>query len=193
MLKQMLKIVVGVALSSSLFAGTVGGGSDGRLMSTAFFDVHPRSQAPILDYITYSKRGSFDIKQFTDTVAKIKEKGTVIRIHGRAIVPEGIKTDKVYMNVGEKYNYTYNSAWQKKIYYNSSKIAQNADIFLVGTKTDSFENRYVDYKIVIKVDKAWDIMTEKNYHPNTFIFSMAPKVRGFKNKFEKADIYVLEE
>ena len=44
-----------------------------------------------------------------------------------------------------------------------------------------------------KIIKIFLKVSEKNVAPNTFFFSMAPKVRGFKNKFEKCDIYVLDE
>ncbi len=190
----MLKIVATLALGSSLFAGTAGGGSDGRLMSTAFFDVHSKSQAPMLDYIKYSKRGSFDVKQYIDTVSRIKDRHIDAYIHGRVIVPEGIKTEKVYMSVGPNYKYKYSTDWKKYIYYNGSKTAQNAEYFLVTAKTDDFGNRYVDYKIAFHLVKPYDLkVSEKNVAPNSFFFSMAPKVRGFKNKFEKADIYVLDE
>jgi hypothetical protein len=193
MLRHFVKLVVALALGTSLFAGTVGGGSDGRLMSTAYFDVHSKSQAPILDYIKYSKRASFDVKQFVDTVSKIRDEDITVYVHGRVIVPESIKTDKVYMNVGQNYKHNY-YGWSKNIYYNGSKQSQNAEFFLVTTKKDNFGNRYVDYKIQIKLVEPWNIkVSEKNVAPNTFFFSMAPKVRGFKNKFEKADIYVLED
>lgn len=193
MLKYFIKFVVVLFLSSSLFAGTVGGGSDGRLFNTAYFDVHPKTQAPILDYIKYSKRASFDIKQYIDTVSRIRDEGIVAYVHGRVIVPETITTEKVYMNVGA--NYIYNSYdWKKHIYYNGSKTAQNAEFFLVTTKKDEFGNRYVDYKIKFSLEHPWNLkVSEKNVAPNTFFFSMAPKVRGFKNKFEKCDIYVLDE
>ena len=193
MLKYFIKFVVVLFLSSSLFAGTVGGGSDGRLFNTAYFDVHPKTQAPILDYIKYSKRASFDIKQYIDTISRIRDVGIVAYVHGRVIVPETITTEKVYMNVGA--NYIHNSSyWKKHIYYNGSKTAQNAEFFLVTTKKDEFGNRYVDYKIKFLLDHPWNLtVSEKNVAPNTFFFSMAPKVRGFKNKFEKCDIYVLDE
>lgn len=193
MLKYFIKFVVVLFLSSSLFAGTVGGGSDGRLFNTAYFDVHPKTQAPILDYIKYSKRASFDIKQYIDTVSRIRDKNIVAYVHGRVIVPETITTEKVYMNVGANYIYSYYQ-WKKHIYYNGSKTAQNAEFFLVTTKKDEFGNRYVDYKIKFLLYHPWDLkVSEKNVAPNTFFFSMAPKVRGFKNKFEKCDIYVLDE
>jgi len=190
MLKNKFKIVVAALLcTGSLFAGTVGGGSDGRLMSTAYFDVHTQSQAPMLDYIKYSKRASFDTKQYISTLEVIsKAAGAVtIYIQGRVIVPDSIKTKLVYIDAGK----TYNS--YKKIYYNGSKIPQDAEYFLVATKTDAFGNRYVDYKIVQSGHYGITYARNKEYYPNTIVFSMAPKKRGFKNKFQKCDIYVLDE
>lgn len=173
---------------------TVSGSSDGRLLNTAFFDVHTKSQSPMLDYIQYSTRGSFDVKQYADTVSKIKENNTYTYIHGRIVVPESITTEKVYMSVGSKYKDSYGSYWGKTIRYNGSKVAQNSDYFLVGTKKDAFGKGYVDYKIRIDLKEAWIITpAEKRWAPNTFFFKMAPKVRGFKDKFVPVDIYILEE
>jgi hypothetical protein len=194
MLKHFVKLVVALSLSSSLFAGTAGGGNDGRLFNTAFFDVNSKSQAPMLDYIKYSKRASFDVKQYIDTVSRIKDNHIDAYVHGRVIVPDDIKTDKVYMNVGPNFSFDYSGYWNKHIYYNGSKTSQNAEYFLVDTKKDTFGNRYVDYKIHFHLEKPYDLkVSEKNVAPNSFFFSMAPKVRGFKNKFEKCDIYVLDE
>ena len=98
------------------------------------------------------------------------------------------------MNVGQNYRYNYYDSWNKNIYYNGSKTAQNAEYFLVDTKKDTFGNRYVDYKIHFHLANPYDLkVSEKNVAPNSFNFSMAPKTRGFKNKFEKCDIYVLDE
>lgn len=194
MLKQIVKIVAALMVANSLFAGTVGGESDGRLMSTAFFDVHSKSQAPMLDYIKYTKRASFDVKQYADTVSRIKDRHIDAYIHGRVLVPESIKTDKVYISVGPNYHYTSYGDWEKEIYYNGSKTFQNAEFLLVDTKTDTFGNKYVDYKIRIHLREPWVIKaSEANVAPNTFIFQMAPQTRGFKDKFEPADIYVLDE
>ena len=150
----------------------------------------------MLDYIKYSKRASFDIKQYIDTVNKIREVGIKVYIHGRVIVPESITTKQVYMNVGPKYNYQggySKTSNEKHIYYNGSKTYQNAEYFLVDTKTDTFGNRYVDYKILLSLYEPWMVKVSSNTVPNTYFFQMAPKTRGFKNKFEKADIYVLDE
>ena len=145
----------------------------------------------MLDYIKYSKRASFDIKQYIDTVNKIGEESIKVYIHGRVIVPESITTKQVYMNVGSKYYYSFYS--KKHTYYNGSKTHQQAEYFLADTKTDTFGNGYVDYKISLIVDKPWKEKVSSVIAPNTYFFKIAPKTRGFKNKFEKADIYVLDE
>lgn len=166
----------------------------GRMYNKAFFDVHTQSQAPMLDYIKYTKRGSFDVEQFADTVSKIKEKGAKVYIKGSIEVPPSISTQQVYMNVGQKYHYAYYSYWVKEIYYNNAKARQNSDYFLVNVKTDESGNRYVDYKIYIRLDKPWTIKpAEENVAPNTYFFKMAPKTRGFKNKFKVAKPYIIEE
>jgi len=166
----------------------------GRVYNKAFFDVHTKSQAPMLDYISFTPRASFNIEQFVDTVSKIKEKKTKVYIHGQIAVPKSITTSQVYMYVGQKYHHNYYGYWTKDIYYNNLKTPQNSDYFLVDVKTDNSGNRYVDYKIDILLDSPWKIKaSEENVAPNTFFFKMAPKTRGFKNKFTKAEIYIVEE
>lgn len=163
------------------------------VFNKAFFDIYTETQAPILDYITYSKRGSFDVNYFADSVSKIKEQGIDAYIHGKILVPSSIDTEEVYMNVGEKYHYSYYGYWKKDISYNNA-TAQNADFFLAKVKTDNQGRRYVNYKISIHLDKPWKINpAEKNVAPNTFFFKMAPKVRGFKNKFIPAQIFIAQE
>ncbi len=165
-----------------------------RTYNKAFFDVHARSQAPMLDYITYSKRGSFDIKQYVDTVKKIKERGTKVYISGMLEVPSTVNSSQVYMNVGTKYKYNYYSSWKKYIYYNDSKQEQNSDYFLVDVKQDVNGNRYIKYKIYFYLEKAWKLKaSEENVAPNSFFFKMAPKTRGFKNKFVVAKPFIVEE
>jgi len=193
MVKHFVKIIVALFITSALFAGTAGGANDGRLFGTAYFDVHTKTQAPILDYIKYSKRGSFDVKQYLDTVNKINEKYINVYIHGRIVVPESVATDKVYVNVGPKYYYKHGGYYLKEISYNGSKTVQNAEYFLAATKTDSFGKRYVDYKIHFLLEEPWKIKVSGNVSANSFFFKIAPKTRGFKNKFETADIYVLDE
>jgi hypothetical protein len=167
---------------------------NGAVYNKAFFDVHAKSQAPMLDYIKYSNRASFDINQYIDTVAKIKEKGTKVYIHGRVEVPSSITTPQVYMNVGKNYDFKYYNYWAKHIYYNDSKNPQSSDYFLVDVKTDSAGNRYVKYKIYFYLNKPWALKaSEENVAPNVYFFKMAPKTRGFKNKFVTAKPYIIEE
>lgn len=163
-----------------------------RVYNKAFFDVHTKSQAPMLDYIGYTTRSSFNIEQFVDTVTKIKENGVKVYIHGSLEVPRSIQTAEVYMNVGQKYHYNY-WRWEKDIFYNGLKTRQNSDYFLVKVRKDDVGNRYVDYKVYILLEEPWKInAAEDNLGPNTFFFKMAPKVRGFKNKFIKAKVFISE-
>lgn len=165
-----------------------------RVYNKAFFDVHTPTQAPMLDYINFAPRASFDIKQYVDTVSKIKERNTKVYIHGQIAVPDSITTSQVYMNVGQKYHFSYYSSWQKDIYYNGSKTPQNSDYFLVDVKSDNNGNRYVDYKIYLFLSAPWKLKeSEENVAPNSFFFKMAPKTRGFKNEFVNAKVYIIEE
>jgi hypothetical protein len=158
----------------------------------AFFDVHPKTQAPIQDYIEYTKRGSFDVSFFIDTINKIKESADAY-IYGKILVPDSISTDEVYMYVGENYLYNYYSYWNKNISYNNGN-SQNSDYFLAKVQTDNKGRRYISYKITIHLDRPWDIKpAEKNVAPNTYFFTMAPKERGFKTKFTPVKVYILND
>ena len=165
----------------------------GVVYNKAFFDIHPKSQAPILDYISYSSRSSFDINQFVDSVKKIKESGIKAYIYGRLAVPKSIQTDEVYVKVGGNY-YKNDSWWKKLIYYNDSSTAQNAEYFLVNVQEDEKGRRYIKYKIYFLLDYPWKVTpSSTDVIPTGIYFQVAPKVRGFKNKFIKATPYIVEE
>jgi hypothetical protein len=168
---------------------------DGRTFNKAFFDIHSKTQAPILDYIAFKgQRRSFDVEHFANMVSKIRDQHIDVYIQGNIAVPDSITTEQVYVNVGPKYSHNYYNYWKKNIYYNGSDIAQNAEDFLANVKTDKAGNRYVDYKIHIHLHKPWKIRaSEQNVAPNTYFFKLAPKVRGYQNKFENADVYLVEE
>ncbi len=160
----------------------------------AFFDVYPPSQAPILDYITFDSRRSFDIEQFVDTVNKIKEKHANVEIYGRIKVPETITTPEVYIYNGENYKVSRCCWGSKDIFYNGSKTAQNSDYLIVKVRKDKEGTRYIDYKIKIHLDYPWKVKAfERDLAPNTFHFKVAPKVRGYKNKFVPAKVFIFEE
>ena len=165
----------------------------GVVYNKAFFDIHPKSQAPILDYINYSPRSSFDINQFVDSVKKIKESGIKAYVYGRLAVPKSIRTDEVYVKVGGNY-YNNGSWWKKLIYYNDSNTAQNAEYFLVNVQQDEKGRRYIKYKIYFLLDYPWKVNpSSTDVIPTGIYFQVAPKVRGFKNKFVKATPYIVEE
>jgi hypothetical protein len=167
--------------------------TDGITFSRAYFDIHPKSQAPILEYIDYSQRASFDVNHYVNTVKKIKETVDVF-IHGNILVPEGITTNQVYINVGPKFYHSYYSYWKKEIFYNGSDIRQNAEDFLADVKTDAQGRRYVDYKIKLHLDQPWKLQaSEQNVAPNTFFFKVSPKIRGFQDKFQTTKIFVFNE
>lgn len=165
----------------------------GITLNKAYFDIYTNTQAPILDYITYTTRGSFDVDFFADSVSKIKERDVNAYVYGKIAVPSSITTDQVYMSVGEKYHYGYYSYWKKDIAYNKG-TNQNSDYFLAKVQTDNKGRRCVSYKISIHLSKPYDVnAAEKNVAPNTYFFKMAPKVRGYKSKFIPAQIYIVNE
>ena len=161
----------------------------------AYFDMFPKSQAPILDYITFDKRKSFDVGQFVDSVTRIKESNLKVAIYGRLDVPKSITTKQVYISSGEIYQYDYWNWGKKNIYYNNNtKHRQNSDVFLAEVQEDGTGSRFVDYKIVINFNKPWEVKTsEKSLSPSTYFFKMAPRVRGYKNKFIPVKVYIIEE
>lgn len=163
------------------------------IYNKAFFDIHPRSQAPILDYIDYSPNSSFDINQFVDSVKKIKESRIKAYIYGKLEVPDSITTKEVYVYSGENYR-TDLYWWKKLVYYNDSETAQSADYFLVDVQQDRSGRRFVKYKIYFLLDHPWEITpANTKILPSGFFFKMAPKKRGFKDKFVKVSPYIVEE
>ncbi len=197
MLKQILKIVAAVTLSSSLFAGTVGGASDGRLFSTAYYDIMVENESTMMEYLKYSKRAGFDVNGFNEMLTGFGKNATV-SIKTRVVVPDNIKTKRVYVSVGKKYQYGLDiwGSGDNEIslysYWNNKK--QIKEISQVDVKEDEFGNRYVDYKLEGFLRYGMQgVNTKINNIFNTLRFSVAPVKRGFKNKFEKADIYVLDE
>ncbi len=135
--------------------------------SRAYFDIHPKSQAPILEYIDYTNRASFDTNHYINTVKKIKETVDVF-IHGNILIPDAISTDQVYINVGPKFFHSYYSYWKKEIRYNGNDIRQNAEDFLADVKTDAQGRRYVDYKISLKLPKSLSLMSRQIKGTNHF-------------------------
>jgi len=191
-----ISIITTMLLTVGLNAGSSDASAQGKLYNTAYFDIAFKAQDPMLDYIKYSKRGSFELKQFFGTVTKIEERRVKVKVHGRIEVPKDITTNKVYINAGSKYSFSYGSGNDKYIFYNNNKIHQNAEYFLVNTKKDKFGNRYIDYTINMSFEQPWRAQSDKDYAncaPKEIIFKVAPKTRGFKNKFQKAEIYVLDE
>lgn len=193
MIRTFVKAIIALFIVTSAYAGTVGGNTNGKLYNTAYFDVTLKNQNPMLDYIKYSKRGSFDLEQYLSTVNKIGEEWFTVHITGRIVVPQDITTQQVYINIGNpKYKYEdYNGG--RWIYYNGSKQYQTAEYFLVDTKKDKFGDRYVDFDIKSTHKFGNKVKADWIQTPAKIIFSVAPKKRGFKNKFEKADIYVFDE
>lgn len=183
--------------TSSLFAGTSGGGSDGRLMSTAYYDVIVEDESTMMEYIKYSHRAGFDVNQFNKVLTGFGKNAT-ISIKVRVLVPENITTKRVYVTLGDKYQYGLDiwGGGEDEIalhsYWNDKQQVKN--IVQVDTKTDEFGNRYVDYKLEGFLRHGMEGKHCKiNKIFSTLRFKVAPVKRGFMNKFERADIYVLDE
>jgi len=192
-----IKVVSICIVASSLFAGTVGGGSDGRLLSTAYYDVMVEGESTMMEYIKYSHRAGFDVNQFNNILTGFGKSAT-ISIKTRVIIPDDIKTKRVYVTVGDVYRYGIDIWGSSDLelnlhsYWNDKK--QIKKIVQVSPKTDEFGHRYVDYKLEGFLRYG---MQGKHCKINGIFshlrFKVAPVKRGFLNKFERADIYVLDE
>ncbi len=166
---------------------------DGRVYNKAFFDIKTKNQAPLLDYINFSKRASFDVNHYANSVSKIKEGRASVLVHGRIEVPAGITTKKVYINCAGNY-YRQDRRSKKAIYYNGSKKRQTADDFIVDVETDNKGNKYISYKISYDIHAPSKMKAgESRYAPNVYHFKVAPYKRGYQNKFQKAKIYIIED
>jgi hypothetical protein len=162
-----------------------------KIYNKAFFDINLANTEPIQDYITYSKRRAFDVVNFVDSVNKVKAHLTAV-IEGNIEIPNTITTQKVYVNVGSKYQHSgaYGDP-TKYIYYNGDN-RQNKEYFLVDAQVDKDGKRYVSYKIKVFVSKYHTLSTNSRATPNDIIFKIAPYERGYKNKFILSEIYIQE-
>jgi len=201
-MKMIWKMAAALFAAGTLYAGTAGSGGDmhGRLFNTAYYDVTIKGENTMMEYIKYSKRGGFDIEHYNAILTGFT-KNAEINIYARVLVPEHITTDRVYVSVGSpKYSFEErccaNSDGAMNVYWNDSK--QGAEFMEVEPKRDSFGNRYVDVNLKGFI-RAGIHGTSGRYSGaaspffNALRFYVAPMTRGFKNKFEKADIYVLDE
>lgn len=164
------------------------------IYNKAYFDIYTRSYAPLHKRIRYDAQNSFDIYKYINTINDIRRKDIKVYIYGKIAIPKRIKTNKVYIKVGREYFKKSKNRWKKAIFYNNSNNRQNSYYHLARVKRDDNGKRYVNYKILLKLEKPWKLDTsELNYAPNTFFFKIAPNKYNFKNKFKNARVYIDEE
>jgi len=205
MIKKILKLTVVLLLSGNiLYAGVANDESIAQnpnyMLNKVFFDVIVDKKEPMYDYITYSKRGGFDLKILQDMFKKTDTYTSYV-ITGKIHIPNNINTKKIYITVGDHYNVVAGccgSTVSYSIYINGVKM-ENSPYILTNTKRE-FGNKYVDFKIEIKKYRhrdtgQWNGVMENEILPDlrTVRFQVAPQKRGFKDKFMKTSIYQIDE
>ncbi len=171
--------------------------NDAHLFSTAYYDIMTEGESTMMEYLKYSNRAGFDVNEFNSMLTGFAKNST-ISIRTRVLVPQNVTTSRVYVSVGKKYQYGLDiwGSGAAEVHLNSfwNDKKQIKEMTQVDVKRDELGNRYVDYKLEGFLHAG---MQGKHVKINaiftTLRFRVAPVKRGFKNKFEKAKIYVLEE
>jgi len=151
----------------------------------------------MMEYLKYTTRAGFNIEKFNALLTGFS-KNADINIYTRVLIPDNIKTKKVYVSVGSpQYSVEINRggphlAIRLNSYWNNKK--PTSEFTSVVPKTDNFGNRYIDYNLKGLIIRG---ITGKYANASSFFnslrFYVAPNKRGFKDKFEKTNIYVLDE
>lgn len=180
----MKKIVLVMAIlfaSLSLNAAkaiTVEPDENGRLYSTAYFDIKPEGASAVYDVITYTKRPkTFHWEKLYEVLKSFKGDKLELDITTRVEIPADITTNSVYVTIGKTYYFHIGlDHWSDKkkaptvkdqtkqtksdsstaLYtFKTSlngKPMSGSDSMLVKTKKDAFGSNYVDLKISFYMD-----------------------------------------
>ena len=160
--------------------------------NNAFFDIYPSHLAPLLGYIGYSQKSSFDIDAFLRRVRRIHERNIKVYIKARIEVPREIRTKEVRLYSGEDFRY---KGWdgERFVIYNDKPKTQYLRTPLVEVKEDAKGRRYVSFVIAMFVYTPYKIDASSDVLPDKYIFEIAPNTKGFEKKLRKAELFILEE
>ncbi len=160
--------------------------------NSAFFDIYPSYLAPSLGYISYSKEHSFDVEAFLSKIRHIHERNIKAYIKARIEIPKEIQTKKVRLYSGEDFRY---KGWdgERFIIYNDEVKTQYQRMPLLRVKTDEKGRRYISFVITLFVYTPYELDDSSEILPDKYIFKIAPNVKGFKKKFRKANVFIVEE
>jgi len=181
-MKKMILVMAILFASLNLYAAkavTSEPDENGRLYSTAYFDIKPEGAAAVYDVINYTKRPkTFDWEKMYSVLKVFKGDKIELVITTRVEIPAEITTNQVYLTIGKTYYYNmtvdhaccnqpekWYGAQNSKVKKSSAgkglytfttsinnKAMNGTDSMLVKTKKDAFGNKYVDLKINFKVD-----------------------------------------
>ncbi len=160
--------------------------------NSAFFDIYPSHLAPSLSYISYSKEHSFDVEAFLSKVRHIHERNIKAYIKARIQIPNEIQTEKVHLYSGEDFRY---KGWdgERFIIYNDEIKTQYLRMPLLDVKTDEKGRRYITFVITFFIYTPYKLDNSSEILPDKYIFEIAPNTEGFKKKFRKANVFIVEE
>lgn len=159
----------------------------------AFFDIYPSHRAPLLGYIHYTTKHSFDAREFLERVRSIDEKDIKVYIKAYLEVPKEIHTKKVYIDSGDDYYY---KGWdgERYIVYNGISTTHHLGSVLVDVKEDAEARRYVSFIITIIVAHPDEIKDASNeIVPNKYFFKIAPNRNGYKKLYRNVSLFIVEE
>ena len=193
----MKKLIVAIAMISSLFGGTAGAGEDGKLYGKLFFDFTIQGDR-FYEYASYnSRKGIHWDNSITKRLTAQQQWINDIKISAKISVPNDWNAKKIIL---ENNNFSYyNSYVSFYTYINDKKITSVTPI--VKVKKDTYGNSYIDYKIeaqmiVYKNSLTGNSHTKEviNKWGNTSIrIANAKKKRGKDYQWVPAKFYVIDE
>lgn len=164
----------------------------GVYYNRANFDIYPTYLAPLLGYISYSKEYSFNSEEFLRKVRHIQERNIKAFIKAKILVPDEIKTTKVYVYAGEDFRY---KGWdgERFIIYNDDIKTQYLRTPFLQVKTDKKGRRYISFVITFFIYTPYELDDSSEMLPEKYFFEVAPQEEEFEKKFRKADVFIVEE
>jgi len=211
-MKKIILVMAILFANLNLYAAkalTVEPDENGRLYSTAYFDIKPEGASAVYDVITYTKRPkSFNWEKFYTALKSFKGDKLELVISTRVEIPADITTSSVYITIGKTY-YFYigldhwsdkkkaptrkeftkmtksdnSTALYKFTTSLNEKVMSGSDSMLVKTKKDAFGNNYVD----LKINFYMDLQDSSNYIHFTPEYDVR---RAFSKLFENVSIKV---
>ncbi len=135
---------------------------------------------------------SFDRELFLRQIRSVHERNIKVFIKARIKVPGSVTTEKVRLYCGEDFRYKGYDG-ERFIVYNDMPKTQYLKNPLVPVKKDTRGTRYVAFAITFFIYTPYRLASSSQILPDKYLFKIAPDEEGYKKKFQKAKIYMVEE